>query len=86
MEKTEKQEIIKKWAKNEKDSGSARIQIALLTGRIKKLTEHLKSHKKDVHSRYGLMKMVGHRRKLLRYLSRIDYKKFLELKKELGIR
>ncbi len=86
LEKEVKQEIIEKYRKNEKDTGSAEVQIALLTKRIKDLTEHLKMHKKDVHTRYGLMKLVGRRRRLLRYLERKDYQKFVELKKELGIR
>ncbi len=86
LEKEVKQEIISKYRKHEKDTGSPEVQIALLTQRIKDLTEHLKRHKKDVHTRYGLMKLVGRRRRLLRYLERKDYQKFVELKKELGIR
>ena len=86
LDKEIKQEIIAKYRKHEKDTGSAEVQIAILTRRIKDLTEHLKRHKKDVHTRYGLMKLVGRRRRLLRYLERKDYQKYLSLKKELGIR
>ncbi len=86
LDKEVKQEIIAKYRKHEKDTGSAEVQIAILTRRIKDLTEHLKRHKKDVHTRYGLMKLVGRRRRLLRYLERKDYQKYLSLKKELGIR
>ncbi len=86
LDKEIKQEIIAKYRKHEKDTGSAEVQIAILTRRIKDLTEHLKRHKKDVHTRYGLMKLVGRRRRLLRYLERKDYEKYLSLKKELGIR
>ncbi len=86
LDKEIKQEIITKYRKHEKDTGSAEVQIAILTRRIKDLTEHLKRHKKDVHTRYGLMKLVGRRRRLLRYLERKDYEKYLSLKKELGIR
>ena len=86
LDKEVKQEIIAKYRKHEKDTGSAEVQIAILTKRIKDLTEHLKRHKKDVHTRYGLMKLVGRRRRLLRYLERKDYQKYLSIKKELGIR
>ena len=86
LEKEIKQEIIAKYRTHENDTGSTEVQIAILTKRIKDLTEHLKRHKKDVHTRYGLMKLVGRRRKLLRYLEQKNYKKYLSLKKELGIR
>lgn len=86
LEKEIKQEIIAKYRTHENDTGSTEVQIAILTKRIKDLTEHLKKHKKDVHTRYGLMKLVGRRRKLLRYLEQKNYKKYLSLKKELGIR
>ena len=81
-----KKEIIKKYAKDEKDTGSANVQIALLTERIKNLTEHLKAHKKDHSSRRGLLKLVGKRAKLLKYLNRTDHPNYLEIIKELGIR
>ncbi len=86
LDKEIKQEIIAKYRKHEKDTGSPEVQIALLTRRIKDLTEHLKRHRKDVHTRYGLMKLVGRRRRLLRYLERKDYQKYVQIKKELGIR
>ncbi|MGB9823899.1 MAG: 30S ribosomal protein S15 [Candidatus Hydrothermia bacterium] len=86
LSKEEKERIIKEWAKHEKDTGSVEIQIALLTKRINDLTEHLKVHKKDVHSRYGLMKMVGQRKRLLAYLRREDFKRYTELVDKLGIR
>ncbi|MGB9916480.1 MAG: 30S ribosomal protein S15 [Candidatus Hydrothermia bacterium] len=86
LSKEEKERIIKEWAKHEKDTGSVEIQIALLTKRINDLTEHLKVHKKDVYSRYGLMKMVGQRKRLLAYLRREDFKRYTELVDKLGIR
>jgi small subunit ribosomal protein S15 len=79
--KDKKQAIIKDNKINEKDTGSSRVQIALLTERINGLTEHFKAHKKDHHSRRGLLKMVSQRRKLLNYLqknSREEYNKLLE--------
>lgn len=86
LSKEDKEKIIKEWAKHEKDTGSVEIQIALLTKRINDLTEHLKLHRKDVHSRYGLMKMVGQRKRLLAYLKRENYKRYIELIDKLGIR
>ncbi len=68
MEKEEKSKIIENFRINEKDSGSVEVQVALLTARINHLTEHLNNHPKDFHSRRGLLKMVGKRRRLLRYL------------------
>lgn len=79
-------EITEKYGKQKGDTGSAEVQIALLTERIKHLTEHFKSHKKDNHSRLGLLKMVGQRKRLLAYLMRKDIEKYRWLKKELGIR
>lgn len=84
--KEKKHELIKKFQRNEKDTGSAEVQIAIMTERIKNLTEHLKIHKHDFHSRRGLLKLVGKRRKLLDYLKRQDIQKYRELIKELGIR
>lgn len=77
----EKQEIIKKFAQNKGDTGSPEVQIALLTAKVKKLTGHLKEHKKDVHSRRGLLAIVSKRRRLLNYLMKKDeerYKRILE--------
>ena len=86
MSKEKKAEIIKKWGRHEGDSGSPEVQIAILTERISMLTEHLKKHKKDVHSRYGLIKMVGKRRRLLKYLRRENYRRYIEVINSLGIR
>ncbi len=86
LSKEKKAEIIKKWGRHEGDSGSPEVQIAILTERISMLTEHLKKHKKDVHSRYGLIKMVGKRRRLLKYLRRENYRRYVEVINSLGIR
>lgn len=69
-EKSDKQKVISKFRAHEKDTGSPSVQVALLTERIKYLTDHLKSHKKDKHSRRGLLKLVGERRKLISYMER----------------
>jgi len=82
----EKSEIINKYQLHEKDTGSAEVQIALLTERINHLTEHFKVHVKDHHSRSGLLKLVGKRRRLLDYLKKKDLTKYRELIKSLGIR
>ena len=81
-----KQEIINTYKRDEKDTGSPEVQIALLTERINELTEHLKVHKKDNHSRRGLLKMVGKRRNLLNYLSRKNAESYKELVQKLGLR
>lgn len=81
-----KQEIISKHQRDGKDTGSAEVQIALLTAKIKRLTEHLKSNHKDHHSRLGLLKMVGKRKRLLNYLKGKDFAKFTQLITDLGIR
>lgn len=81
-----KQEIINQFRRDEKDTGSSEVQIALLTERINELTEHLKVHKKDNHSRRGLLKMVGKRRNLLNYLAKKDEKSYKELVEKLGLR
>ena len=81
-----KQEIIKKYAVHEGDTGSAEVQIAVLTARIQYLTDHLKEHKKDHHSRRGLLKMVGHRRRLLSYLYKADIERYRAIIAKLGIR
>ncbi len=82
----DKKEIIKKFGKDENDTGSTRVQVALLTSRITYLTEHFKTHKHDHHSRRGLMKLVGSRRDLLNYLKRKNVTGYRELIKELGLR
>ncbi len=84
--KQEKQDIIKKFAREKGDTGSPEVQIALLTTKINKLAEHLKEHEKDVHSRRGLLSMVAKRRRLLVYLQKRDQDRFKVLTKELGIK
>ncbi len=79
-------EIIAEFGKDAKDSGSANVQVALLTQRIKDLTEHLKIHKKDHHTRRGLMKLIGNRRSLLKYIKKNDVVAYRELIAKLGIR
>lgn len=86
MTKERKQEIIKKYGRNENDTGSPEVQIALLTERINHLTEHLRTHKKDHHSRRGLLMMVGKRRGLLNYLIKTDIERYRKIIAELGIR
>ena len=81
-----KKQIIGEFSRNDNDTGSAHIQVALLTERIKYLTEHLKTHKKDHSSRRGLLKLVGKRAKLLKYLDRKDHEHYLDIIKRLGIR
>ena len=82
----EKQEIMKKHATKEGDTGSPEVQIAVLTARIAYLTEHLKVHKKDHHSRRGLLKMVGHRRRLLAYLYKKDIERYRAIISKLNLR
>lgn len=82
----ERQEIIKKYGLHENDQGSAQVQIAVLTARIAHLTEHLRENHKDHHSRRGLLKMVGRRRKMLRYLRKKDLEGYRALVADLGIR
>jgi small subunit ribosomal protein S15 len=86
MTQAEKQAIMQEYATHEGDTGSPEVQIAVLTNRINELTEHLKIHKKDHHSRRGLLKMVGHRRNLLAYLYKKDIERYRALIKKLGIR
>ena len=81
-----KEEIIKEYQTKEGDTGSKKVQVALLTYRINYLTEHLKSHKNDHHSRRGLFKMIGKRRNLLNYLSNKDIERYRDLIKRLNIR
>lgn len=86
MTKERKQEIIQQFGRKEGDTGSPEVQIALLTERINHLTEHLKSHKKDHHSRRGLLMLVGQRRGLLNYLKSKDIEGYRTLIEQLGIR
>ena len=81
-----KSEIVAKFGANAQDTGNTRVQVALLTERINELTEHLRTHSKDHHSRRGLLKMVGKRRRLLRYLERHDLERYRSLVGELGLR
>ncbi len=81
-----KKEIVQKYGRSEGDTGSAEVQIALLTVRINELTEHLRQHKKDHHSRRGLLMLVGKRRRLLNYLQRANVDRYRELIGELGLR
>lgn len=82
----DKKEIIAKFGRNANDTGSSEVQVALLTDRINHLTEHLKTHKKDHHSRRGLLMMVGQRKGLLNYIKNKDIMKYRELIAELGLR
>ncbi len=86
MVKEEKTRIIKEYATSENDTGSVEVQVALLTSRINSLNEHLKIHKKDKSSYRGLLKMVGKRRSLLRYLKNIDVERYRGLIAKLGLR
>lgn len=86
MLKEEKQAILQEYALHEGDTGSPEVQIALLTKRINDLTEHLKAHKKDHHSRRGLYKMIGQRRSLLGYLTKNDIERYRSIIARLGIR
>ena len=86
ISKEVKSQIIEKYKRDEKDTGSPEVQIALLTKRINELTEHLKVHQKDNHSRRGLLKMVGKRRNLLNYLAKKDINRYREIVNQLGLR
>ncbi len=86
MTKERKQEIINMYKREESDTGSPEVQIALLTERITELTEHLKVHQKDNHSRRGLLKMVGKRRSLLKYLAEKDVNRYREISEKLSLR
>lgn len=81
-----KQELVEKFGRSESDTGSAAVQVVLLTERINELTEHLRLHRKDHHSRRGLLMLVGKRRRLLRYLERNDVERYRSLVSELGLR
>ncbi|MBX5468284.1 MAG: 30S ribosomal protein S15 [Thermoleophilaceae bacterium] len=82
----EKRDIVSRFGKDENDTGSTEVQVALLTRRINDLTEHLREHKKDHHSRRGLLMLVGQRRRLLKYLQRKDLDRYRSLIRELGLR
>ena len=86
ISKETKAQLIAEYGKNAQDSGSAAVQVAILTYRIKELTEHVKVHKKDHHSRRGLLKMVGQRRNLLAYLKEKDIERYRSLIARLGLR
>jgi small subunit ribosomal protein S15 len=82
----DKEDIIKKYQLHPEDRGSTPVQVAILTARINHLTDHFRAHKKDHHSRQGLLKMVGRRRRLLDYLKRTDVDRYRELIQDLGLR
>ncbi len=86
LSKDRKTEIIDRFKKHDVDTGSPEVQIGILTERINVLTEHLKIHSKDHHSRRGLLKMVGHRRRLLGYLQKQDVERYRTVVKDLGLR
>ncbi|MFR9280066.1 30S ribosomal protein S15 [Levyella massiliensis] len=86
LTKEKKQEIVKEFGKNEKDTGSSEVQIALLSYRISELTEHLKTHEKDNHSRRGLYMLIGQRRGLLNYLKKLDIERYRDLIARLNLR
>lgn len=86
LTKDEKDQVMENHRRHESDTGSPQVQIAMLTERINQLTEHLRTHAKDHHSRRGLLKMVGRRRRLLQYLQRTDLDGYRELTAKLGLR
>ena len=86
LAKEKKTEVIGSYATHAGDTGSPEVQVALITGRIEYLTEHFKTHKKDHHSRVGLLKLVGKRRRLLEYLKRKDIERYRKVIERLGIR
>jgi small subunit ribosomal protein S15 len=86
LTKDRKQELIDRFGRSESDTGSAEVQVALLTERINELTGHLRTHSKDHHSRRGLLMLVGKRRRLLRYLERSDVERYRALVADLGLR
>lgn len=81
-----KEQVIKEYARKEGDTGSPEVQVAVLTERIRNLTEHMNMHKKDFHTRRGLLMLVGNRRKLLNYLQKTNEERYLDLIKRLGLR
>jgi small subunit ribosomal protein S15 len=86
VSKERKAELIREFGENEKDSGNAKVQVAILSERIRELTEHMKQHKKDFHTRRGLLMLVGKRRRLLSYIKKQDIENYRSLIKSLGIR
>jgi small subunit ribosomal protein S15 len=86
LTKDAKSELVSRFGRDDKDTGSTKVQVALLTQRITELTEHMKVHKHDHHSRRGLLKLVGRRRRLLTYMQRHDLEGYRALIKELGLR
>jgi len=86
LTKDKKAELVDKYGRDGDDTGSTEVQVALLTERINELTEHLRAHSKDHHSRRGLLMLVGRRRRLLRYLERTDLERYRSLVGELGLR
>ncbi len=86
LTKEQKTELVDKYGRDGADTGSTEVQVALLTARINELTEHLRTHSKDHHSRRGLLMLVGRRRRLLRYLERTDLERYRALVSELGLR
>jgi small subunit ribosomal protein S15 len=86
MTQERKQELVEKFGDNPSDTGKAEVQIALLTARINELTDHLRTHGKDHHSRRGLLMLVGRRRRFLNYLQRTDLERYRALVRELGLR
>ncbi len=86
MTSEQKKELVKKYGKHEKDVGSPEVQIAILTARINQLAEHFEKHPKDKHSRIGLIKIIGKRRRLLRYLERTNYESYKKILEELDLR
>ena len=86
ISKEEKQEIVKKFGNNDMDTGSPEVQIAILTHRIRELTDHVKTHKKDNHTRRGLVQLVSQRKKMLKYIMRTNAESYVNIIKELSIR
>ena len=86
VSKERKAELVREFGANEKDSGNAKVQVAILSERIRELTEHMKQHKKDFHTRRGLLMLVGKRRRLLSYIKKNDINEYRELIAKLGIR
>ena len=86
ISKERKAELTAKFGKNAQDTGNSKVQVAILSERIKELTEHMKSHQKDFHTRRGLLMLVGKRRRLLSYIKKNDINEYRELIKKLGIR
>ena len=86
ISKERKAELTAQFGKNAQDTGNSKVQVAILTERIRELTEHMKSHQKDFHTRRGLLMLVGKRRRLLSYIKKIDINEYRELIAQLGIR